>query len=177
MDSIDGSVIKIPYYEKRSSSRIKESYLSAPVSVEKLDLLDIKRTPSVSFYDALDNLKEVEMKTGSVLYKSMNARGFGGTTNPNFIQLIDGANSAPITSGQFALGNMNGIPEIDIASIELLPGAASALYGPNAYSGIMFINSKTPFFYQGLSAIIKSGMHSEDEAGSNPFYDISFRYA
>ena len=160
-----------------AASRIKESYLSAPVSVEKLDLLDIKRTPSVSFYDALDNLKEVEMKTGSFLYKSMNARGFGGTTNSNFIQLVDGANNAPIASGQFAIGNMLGIPEIDIASVELLPGAASALYGPNAYSGIMFINSKTPFFYQGLSAEVKTGVTSEDEAGTNPYHDISFRYA
>lgn len=160
-----------------AASRIKESYLSAPVSVEKLDLLDIKRTPSVSFYDALDNLKEVEMKTGSFLYKSMNARGFGGTTNSNFIQLVDGANNAPIASGQFAIGNMLGIPEIDIASVELLPGAASALYGPNAYSGIMFINSKTPFFYQGLTAEVKTGVTSEDEAGTNLYHDISFRYA
>jgi outer membrane receptor protein involved in Fe transport len=160
-----------------SASRVKESYLSAPVSVEKLDLLDIKRSPSASFYDALDNLKEVEMKTGSILYKSMNARGFGGTTNSGFIQLVDGANNAPIASGQFAFGNMLGIPEIDIASVELLPGAASALYGPNAYSGIMFINSKTPFFYQGLSAVVKTGVTSEEVAGTNPYSDISFRYA
>ena len=65
------------------------------------------------------------------------------TKNTNFIQLIDGANNAPLANGSFAIGNLLGLPELDIASIEVMPGAASALYGPNAYSGIMFMNSTT----------------------------------
>ena len=160
-----------------SASRIKESYLSAPVSIEKIDILDVRRTPSASFYESLDNLREVELKTNSILNQSVTGRGIGGSTNPQFIQLVDGANNAPLANGSFAIGNLIGIPELDLASIEVMPGAASALYGPNAYSGIMFMNSKTPFFYQGLSAQVKTGTTNEDVAGSNPHYSVSTRYA
>jgi len=160
-----------------SASRIKESYMSAPVTIEKMDILDVRRTPSASFYESLDNMRGVELKTTSIFNQSVTGRGVGSTKNTNFIQLIDGANNAPLANGSFAIGNLLGIPELDIASIEVMPGASSALYGPNAYSGIMHMNSKTPFFYQGLSAQVKTGTTSEDMAGSNPYYNLSTRYA
>src|SRR5690606_31631916 len=46
-----------------SASRVEESILESPVSIEKMDLRDIQQTASVSFYDALENLKGVEMVT------------------------------------------------------------------------------------------------------------------
>ena len=52
----------------------------------------------------------------------------------------------------FPVGNLNGPSELDVESLELIPGASSALYGPNAFSGVLLINSKNPFEYQGLSA-------------------------
>ena len=58
----------------------------------------------------------------------------------------------------FAAGNLVGINEIDIQSVELLPGAASALYGANAIKGILLMNSKSPFDFPGFSAYIKSGV-------------------
>ena len=36
----------------------------------------------------------------------------------------------------FSAGNLLGIHELDIQSVELMPGAASALYGANATKGI-----------------------------------------
>ena len=55
----------------------------------------------------------------------------------------------------FAAGNLVGINEIDIQSVELLPGAASALYGANAVKGIMLMNSKSPFDSQALVHMLK----------------------
>src|SRR5690606_8248052 len=46
-----------------SASRVEENILQSPVTIEKLDLLDIQHTPSLSFYDALENMKGVEMVT------------------------------------------------------------------------------------------------------------------
>jgi iron complex outermembrane recepter protein len=70
-----------------------------------------------------------------------------------------------------------GVGELDAESMELIPGAASALYGPNAFNGILIMNSKSPFDYQGLSAQVKVGMTSSTAAGSDPLTQYSVRYA
>ena len=62
-------------------------------------------------------------------------------------------------------------------SMELVPGSASALYGPNAFNGILFMNSKSPFEYQGLSAQSKVGVTNSNANGTDPYYNLSVRYA
>jgi len=75
------------------------------------------------------------------------------------------------------LGSISGIGELDIESVELLPGAASALYGPNAFNGMLIMNSKNPFEYQGLSLMTKVGFTNSDAGGSDPLSIYSVRYA
>ena len=161
-----------------SASRMEESILRSPVSVEKMSLRDIQNTPSTDFYGGLSNIKGIDVATQGLLFKSINMRGFGATGNPRTVQLIDGMdNSAPGLN--FPVDNIVGIPEQDVESIEILPGAASALYGPNAIQGLILINSKSPFLYQGLSANVKTGvMSASNRATANTgFYDASIRYA
>ena len=161
-----------------SASRIEESVLKSPVSVEKMSLRDIQTTPSANFYDGLANIKGVDIATQGLLFKSINLRGFGATGNPRTVQLIDGMdNSAPGLN--FPVDNIVGIPEQDVESVEILPGAASALYGPNAIQGLILMNSKSPFLYQGLSANVKTGVMSASNrpTPNTGFYDASIRYA
>ncbi|MBN3519165.1 TonB-dependent receptor [Algoriphagus lutimaris] len=161
-----------------SASRMEESVLQSPVSVEKMDIIAIRDAPQASFYDAINNMKGVEMSTQSLLFKSFNTRGFNANGNVRTVQLIDGMdNQAPGLN--FSVGNIVGISELDLESVELLPGASSALYGPNAINGILLMNSKSPFLYQGLSANLKTGIMDEGNR-SNPttgFYNFSARYA
>lgn len=161
-----------------SASRVEESVLQSPVSVEKLDIIAIRDAPQANFYDALNNMKGVEMSTQSLTFKSFNTRGFNANGNVRTVQLIDGMdNQAPGLN--FSVGNIVGISELDLESVELLPGASSALYGPNAINGILLMNSKSPFLYQGLSANVKTGIMDEGNR-SNPttgFYNFSARYA
>src|SRR5690606_14695709 len=42
-----------------SASRIEESVMKSPVSIEKLNVLGIRESPQPTFYDALQNLKGV----------------------------------------------------------------------------------------------------------------------
>src|SRR5690606_40033325 len=79
----------------------------------------------------------------------------------------------------FAVGNVVGMSELDVESVELLPGAASALYGPNAINGLLLMNSKSPFQYQGVSAYVKTGIMSADNrtTKNTAFYDVAFRFA
>ncbi|MBC7568744.1 MAG: TonB-dependent receptor plug domain-containing protein [Spirosoma sp.] len=161
-----------------SASRVEESVLKSPVSVEKMNLRDIQNTPSANFYDGLANIKGVDIATQGLLFKSINLRGFGATGNPRTVQLIDGMdNSAPGLN--FPVDNIVGIPEQDVESVEILPGAASALYGPNAIQGLILLNSKSPFLYQGLSANVKTGVMSASNrpTANTGFYDASIRYA
>lgn len=167
-----------------SASRVEESVMQSPVSVEKMDIIAIREAPQASFYDALNNMKGVEMSTQSLTFKSFNTRGFNANGNVRTVQLIDGMdNQAPGLN--FAVGNIVGISELDLESVELLPGASSALYGPNAINGILLMNSKNPFQYQGLSASVKTGVMNEDNrVGSNNqslggtgFYNFAARYA
>ncbi|GAB3576237.1 TonB-dependent receptor [Spirosoma luteolum] len=161
-----------------SASRVEESVMKSPVAVEKMDIRAIRETPAANFYDGLANFKGVDIATQGLLFKSINMRGFGATGNPRTVQMIDGMdNSAPGLN--FPVDNIVGVPEQDVESVEILPGAASALYGPNAIQGLVLLNSKSPFLYQGISANVKTGVMnaSNRTTPTTGFYDASIRYA
>ncbi|MCS6968851.1 MAG: TonB-dependent receptor [Cytophagales bacterium] len=169
-----------------SASRVEESVLKSPVTVERMDIKQIRETPAANFYDALQNLKGVEMSTQSLTFRSFNTRGFNANGNVRVVQLIDGMdNQAPGLN--FPVGNIVGISELDLETLELLPGAASALYGPNAINGILLMNSKSPFQYQGASAYVRAGLMNEknrrkpgtvdDPLGATGMIDAAIRYA
>ncbi|WP_275316018.1 TonB-dependent receptor [Tenacibaculum bernardetii] len=159
-----------------SASRTPERIMESPVTVERMDARAIRNTSSPSFYDGLENLKGVDINSNSLTFKSVNTRGFATFANERFMQLVDGMdNSSPALN--FALGNLLGMSELDVKTVELLPGASSALYGANAFNGIMFMTSKSPFNDQGISYVIKSGTTSQKAAGNNAFYDTSIRMA
>ncbi|HTJ53303.1 MAG TPA: TonB-dependent receptor [Cyclobacteriaceae bacterium] len=159
-----------------SASRTEESILKSPVTIEKLDLLSIKQSASPDFYDALANVKGVQVNNGSLNFTAVNTRGFATIANTRFVQWVDGMDTqAPLLN--FPTGTIMGLGELDAESIELIPGAASALYGPNAFNGIMIMKSKSPFEYQGLSAQVKTGITNSDAGGAHPLNQASIRYA
>ncbi|MBP0902740.1 TonB-dependent receptor [Mariniflexile gromovii] len=159
-----------------SASRTPERIFESPVTVERLGIKEIKNTASADFYDGLENLKGVDVNTNSLTFKSVNTRGFATFANNRFMQLVDGMdNSSPALN--FPIGNLVGMTETDVLSVELLPGASSALYGANAFNGILFMRSKNPFDHQGISASFKRGLTSQKAAGDNPYTDVSFRAA
>ena len=159
-----------------SASRTPERVLESPVTIERMGVADIKKSASASFYDGLENMKEVQMNTSSLSFKSINTRGFATVANTRFMQLVDGMdNASPLLN--FVLGNMIGISEIDVQSVELLPGASSALYGANAFNGILFMTSKNPFTSPGITAYAKFGQTSQKAAGNNDYVDYGIRLA
>ena len=159
-----------------SASRTPERIFESPVTVERFGLKEIKNTASVDFYDGLENLKGVDINTNSLTFKSINTRGFATFANTRFMQLVDGMdNSAPALN--FPLGNLLGMTETDVQSVELLPGAASALYGANAFNGILFMRSKSPFDHQGISGYLKRGITSQEAVGDNDYTDLGVRMA
>lgn len=159
-----------------SASRTPERIFESPVSVERFGLKEIKNNAAPSFYDGLQNLKGVDINTNSLTFQSINTRGFATFANNRFLQLVDGMdNTAPGLN--FVLGNLVGMSELDVQSVEILPGASSALYGAGAFNGMLFMTSKSPFDFQGISAYAKGGVTTQDAAGSNFYRDFGVRAA
>lgn len=166
-----------------SASRVEESILEAPVTVERMDVIDIRNTSSDDYYKSLSHLKGIDMTKSSINFQIVNARGFNSTGNTRMVQLTDGMDTqAPALN--FPIGNLNGPSELDVESMEFIPGASSALYGPNAFNGILLVNSKSPFRYQGLSVMVKSGVNHIDGNAAlgepdnpQPLFDTAIRYA
>lgn len=162
-----------------SASRVEESIMQSPVSIEKMDILALQNTSSDDYYKAIMNLKGVDMTSSSINFQIVNTRGFSSTGNTRFVQLTDGMDTqAPALN--FPIGNLNGPSVLDVESLELLPGASSALYGPNAFNGILLVTSKNPFDYQGASAYLKTGVNhigSNADQDMAPLFDVSARYA
>ncbi|MDP9041485.1 MAG: TonB-dependent receptor, partial [Bacteroidota bacterium] len=161
-----------------SATRSQIRSLESPVSIERLSSSAIREVPAPSFYDAIANLKGVDVVTSSILFKTMGTRGFNGSGNLRMNQLVDGMdNQAPGLN--FSVGNIVGLNELDVDNVELLPGASSALYGSGGMTGTILMTSKDPFKYQGLSAQIKQGVNhiSDPSMKAAPFYDWAARYA
>ncbi len=159
-----------------SGTRYPESYMKSGVTIEKMDILEIKAAPTPDYYDGLANMKGVQASSGSLNFTAINTRSFATIANVRFVQWVDGMDTqAPLLN--FPTGNIIGIGELDAESMELIPGASSALYGPNAFNGILIMKSKSPFEYQGLSAQVKYGMTQQNGLSSNPLTQYSLRYA
>ncbi|MDH4295130.1 MAG: TonB-dependent receptor [Cyclobacteriaceae bacterium] len=163
-----------------SASRAEENILGSPVSIEKINLVEIQQMSAPNFYDGLQNIKGVDMSVHSLIFKLPNTRGFNGNTNYRMNQFVDGVdNTAPGLS--FAAGNIFGLSTLDVESVEMLVGASSALYGPGGMNGTLLMTSKNPFDFQGISATLQSGVMNVNAPNRDNFSslmnDFNIRYA
>lgn len=149
-------------------SRIDQKQKESPLTIESLDALAIKQTASTDFYNGLGALKGVDLTTASLGFTVINTRGFNSTSPVRSLQVIDGVdNQSPGLN--FSLGNFLGAPELDINKVDLVVGASSAFYGPNAFNGVISMETKNPFFHKGLAAQVK--------VGERELLETSIRYA
>ena len=139
-----------------SASRVEESVLEAPVTVERVNRVQLQRRPQTEIIASLDRLKGVDVSRSSMLISSLSTRGFNSAKSERLIQLIDGYDYLSPTLSLY-VGNLTGIPEIDVESVEIVYGANSALYGANAFNGVVLFQSRDPFQDTGASASVRGG--------------------
>ncbi len=136
--------------------RVSEKQKETPLTVESLGLKAIQDAASSSFYESLGNLKGVDVTAASLGFRVVNTRGFNSTSPVRSLQLIDGVdNQSPGLN--FALGNFLGANDLDLKRVDIIAGASSAFYGPNAFNGVISMTTKDPFDYPGLSVELKGG--------------------
>ena len=149
-------------------SRLSEKQKESPLTIESMDIIAIKETPAVNFYDGLGLLKGVDLTAASIGFKIVNTRGFNSTRPVRSLQIIDGVdNQAPGLN--FSLGNFLGASELDIQKVELIAGASTAMYGPNAFNGVIKMTTKSPFLHKGLTLMTKIGERN--------LFETNIRYA
>ena len=159
-----------------AASRIEERILEAPVSIERMGILDIRYTPSADFFYHLGNFKGIQLNASSIGFQAINTRGFGDAVPLRFVSFVDGMDLVlPTING--TVGNLAGPSELDVLSVEVVPGPGTALYGPNVFNGAMLMSSKDPFEFQGLSAYFKQGVAHQNGLGNRPYIDTGVRFA
>ncbi|MFM2376149.1 MAG: hypothetical protein RLZZ165_1246, partial [Bacteroidota bacterium] len=147
---------------------ISEKEAENPLTVESMGAIAIKEVAGADFYASLGNMKGVDLTSASLGFKIINTRGFNSTSPIRSLQIIDGVdNQAPGLN--FALGNFLGSSELDVQRVDLIVGASSAFYGPNAFNGVISMTTKDPFIHQGLSV--------QGKVGQRNLVDVAVRYA
>jgi iron complex outermembrane receptor protein len=137
-------------------TRISDKQKESALTVESMDIISIKETPAANFYEGLGNLKGVDLTSASIGFKIINTRGFNSTSPVRSLQIIDGVdNQSPGLN--FSLGNFLGASELDVMKVEIVQGASSAFFGPNAFNGVIDMRTRSPFIKPGLTAQVKLG--------------------
>jgi outer membrane receptor protein involved in Fe transport len=161
-----------------SASRISEKQLTAPVSISKLTRTQIDQAASVSFFDAIGNMKGVHMITPGLGFHIINTRGFANTTNVRFIQLIDNIDNQSPHIGA-PVGNFLSPGDLDVDHVEIIQGVATTLYGMNATNGLANIITRDPFKFPGLSVQQQIGVNHLNDANMSPqlYAETNLRWA
>ena len=151
-----------------SASRVAESIGQVPVTVEKVSPRQVEQLTNPDILSGMGRFKAVDVSSSSLLTSSFSTRGFNSSRSERVLQLADYVDTQlPSLNSNF--GNLLGIPVLDVESMEILHGPASALYGANAFNGVLLFNSKDPFTSPGLSVRLRGG--------NRDYYDGQFRYA
>lgn len=122
-----------------TASRQQQPLADTPVRTQLLDRSTIRRLHATDIRDALRvipgiQLREIHGKTGEEVYM----QGFNGD---RVLILIDGL---PVSATTGSTVDVSQLSALDIDHIEVIPGAASALYGSAAMGGVVNIITRQP---------------------------------
>ncbi|MDX1630823.1 MAG: TonB-dependent receptor [Thermoanaerobaculia bacterium] len=139
-----------------SASRRRERIVEAPAAVTVVPEAEIERQASHGQLPKLLEFTPGAEVTQSGLYDfNLNTRGFNSSLNRRVPTLIDGRDpSVPFLMSQDwpSLAALQ-----DLASAELVRGPSSALYGTNAFNGVLNLTTKQPRFSRGGTAKLSGG--------------------
>jgi len=139
-----------------SPGRRAQRQSEAPATVTRIDADEIGGLAGGTFANALREVKGLDFIQVGVSGVAINARGFNSSFNNRMLMMEDGRIAVLPESG-LPLGWFTPIPQIDLAGMEVLVGPGSALYGPDASSGVLSLESKDPREYPGTSVWLTGG--------------------
>jgi outer membrane receptor for ferrienterochelin and colicins len=151
-----------------SASRRVEKVTEAPATITSIGVAQLDESVGNSFAGALKEAKGVDFIQTGMTSIAINARGFNSSFNNRFLMVEDGRISVLPENG-LPVGQFTPTPKVDLAGLEVLVGPGSALYGPDASSGVLSLRTKDPKQFPG--AVL------EVTGGNRSYGDIQGRYA
>jgi len=122
-----------------SGSKRPRDFVDVPTTVTLVDGNDLRMDNSLSLDESLDYLPGVHMVSGQVNIRG--STGFSRGTGSRVLLLIDGFPALSADNGEV---KWDAIPMDQIARVEIIKGAGSALYGTGALGGIINVITRDP---------------------------------
>ena len=152
-----------------SASRRRERIVGAPAAVTTIPPEEVEREAATGqLPKLLEFTPGAELTQGNLYDFNLNVRGGNDPFNRRLLTLIDGRDTSIPTLGSQEWA-ATWYPLDDLASVELVRGPASALYGADAFNGVLNILTKPPHLSRGGTARFTFGELATSK--------IDFRYA
>jgi outer membrane receptor for ferrienterochelin and colicins len=151
-----------------SASRTSERVTEAPATVTRIGTEQLDAAVGNTFAGALKEVKGLDFVQVGMTSVGINARGFNSSFNNRMLMVEDGRVMVLPENG-LPVGQFTATPKVDLAGIEVLVGPGAALYGADASSGVISMETKDPRAFPGLTV--------EVTGGNRAYRDVQARYA
>jgi outer membrane receptor for ferrienterochelin and colicins len=139
-----------------TGTRTPEKRLDSPINVEWVSDKEIQRASGGSMMSALAGVKGLDFSNAGVSDQRVSARGFTTQFNSRMLMMLDGR-LATLPGNGLPQANLLPATPLDMKSVEVVVGPASALYGPNAHTGVVNVMTKTPWDESGAALLVRGG--------------------
>ena len=139
------------------ASGISQPISKAPAVASVVTATQIKQIGALDIDDILETIPGLHVARNPIGYNPVYTfRGIHTALNPQVLMLINGI---PLTNLFHGDRNLvwGGMPVESISRVEVIRGPGSAIYGADAFSGVINIITKTPQELDGVSVGVRAG--------------------
>jgi outer membrane receptor protein involved in Fe transport len=157
-----------PKYEETvivSSSRMEQQLIDSPATMTVITAATIENAPTRNFAELLRSVPGLNLTQVSARDINVTTRGATGTLATGQLALLDGRSLYQDFFG-FVMWDFLPVNLNEIKQIEVIRGPASAVWGANAYNGVINVLTKSPREMQGTSVTFGLGSMERSTEGS-----------
>ncbi len=151
-----------------SASRTSQRITEAPATITRIGTAQLDAAVGNTFAGALKEVQGLDFVQVGMTSVGVNARGFNSSFNNRMLMVEDGRVMVLPENG-LPVGQFTATPKVDLAGIEVLVGPGAALYGADASSGVISMETRDPREFPGLTV--------EVTGGNRAYRDVQARYA
>ena len=143
-----------------SASRASEKLVNAPATMSVVTSAQIEAAASPNFAELLRTVPGVNITQMSARDINVTTRGSTGTLATGQLALLDGRSLYQDFFG-FVMWDLLPVNLNEVKQIEVIRGPASAVWGANAFNGVVNVITKSPREMQGTSAVLRVRRRSD----------------